>query len=301
MIRAAFPKVSEDAEKKETTWIRNAFDCAGANGSGARRLAGVWAPLSVALHLAEQYGLQDVILPLATATPDSERVPRRSTRSSGASLDQTPPTPAKSPPAKRRRAESPKSALTNNGSLPVLSSSSGLPTSSRRSVGRASASPGRVTRSSVSPGRQGPLRRSLRSPRPPATVREEDDEPTIGGPDPSQDIEEAKAIVEAVKKAAAESASSVIVDSMTVKRGREDGDTTVTLNLHRENPEELAVARPIASNRRVDMTPSRKAAAWGALAFSIGLGAVYVVKFHICISPHSPLRHFCRTFLPSFL
>lgn len=282
MIRAAFPKVSEDVEKKETSWIRTAFDCAGANGAGPRRLAGVWAPLSVALHLAEFYGLQDVILPLATAMPDSDRVPRRSTRSSAASLDQAPTSPGKgkTPPAKRRRAESPKSpsSLGHNGSLPVLSSTSGLPTSSRRGAGRASASPGRVTRSSVSPGRQAPLRRSLRSPKPPTTVLEEDDEPVIEGPDPSQDIEAAKAIVAAVKKAAAEAAAPVSVDSMTVKRGREDGDTTLTLNLHRENPEELAIARPIASNRRIDMTPARKAAAWGALAFSIGLGAVYVMN-----------------------
>lgn len=293
MIRAAFPTLPDDLEKKETTWVRTAFDCAGANGQGARRLAGVWAPLPIALYLAETYDLTEIIVPLATASPDPQTVPRRSTRSSVAAAQTTsinsisPPSPpkARSPPAKRHRAESPKSPLAISASLPALSGSTGLPISSstRRSLGRNSASPapGRITRSSVSPGRQAPLRLSLRSPRLPTPTVGEDlerdpDEVSIGGVDPVEDIEESKAIVEAVKKAAAEAPVPGVITSVAVKRSHED-DTTLTLNIHHPSTDELVVTRPIATNRRILMTPTRKAAAWGALAFSIGLGAVYVL------------------------
>lgn len=284
MIRAAFPKFPDELEKKETTWVRTAFDCAGANGQGARRLAGVWAPLPVALHLADFYGLSDIITPLANATPDPKNVPRRSTRSSAAAAENNnivsslPLSPSKTPPAKRRRAETPKSPTALNASLPALSQDTRLPVSTRK--GRDSASPARVTRSSVSPGRQAPLRRSLRSPKPSTpTVHEVDDheqdpeDVVIGGPDPAEDIEQSKAIVAAVMKAAEEAAVSGAITSVAVKRTHQP-DTQLTLNIRHPPAEELAVARPIATNRRIAMTPARKAAAWGALAFSIGLGAV---------------------------
>ena len=273
MIRAAFPTLPEDLEKKETTWVRTAFDCVGANGQGARRLAGVWVPLTVALHLADDYDLSDIISPLANATPDPKNVPRRSTRSSAAAAENNissmPPSPGKmkTPPAKRRRAETPKSPTALNASLP-------LPVSVRK--GRESASPSHTTRSSASPGRQVPQRRFLRSPKTP-TVHDIDDhdrdpeDVIISGLDPIEDIEESKAIVAAVKKAAA--AGSGVITSVAVKRSH-DEDTELTLNIHHPPAEEAAVTRPIATNRRIAMTPARKAAAWGALAFSIGLGAV---------------------------
>lgn len=310
MIRAAFPTLPEELEKKETTWVRTAFDCAGANGQGARRLAGVWAPLAVALYLADDYELSDIIAPLVTATPDPKNVPRRSTRSSAAAAENNnitsmPPSPGKmkTPPAKRRRAESPKSTTALNASLPSLSQDSRLPISTRKL--RDSASPGHTTRSSTSPGRQVPLRRSLRSPKPSTpTVYEVDDhdrdpeDVILSGPDPVEDIEESKAIVAAVKKAAEESVSGVIT-SVAVKRTH-DEDTQLTLNIRHPPAEEQVVARPIATNRRITMTPARKAAAWGALAFSIGLGAMSVCNASsLPISSKSP--SLSRTFLPSFL
>jgi hypothetical protein len=311
MIRAAFPTLPEDLEKKETTWIRTAFDCAGANGQGSRRLAGVWAPLPVALHLADDYDLSDIITPLANATPDPKNVPRRSTRSSAAAaennnLTSMPPSPGKTktPPAKRRRAESPKSPAALNASLPALSQDTRLPVSTRKL--RDSASPGRTTRSSASPGRQVPLRRSLRSPKPSTpTVHELDDhdrdpeDVPLSVPDLIEDIEESKAIVAAVKKAAAE--SDGMITSVAVKRSHAE-DTQLTLNIRHPPAEEQAVARPIATNRRITMTPARKAAAWGALAFSIGLGAMSVCNASsLPISSKSPLLSLSRTFLPSFL
>lgn len=283
MVRAAFPADVDEMEKRETTWVRTAFDCAGANGQGARRLAGVWAPLQVALYLAKEYELADIIVPLATASPDPKNVPRRSTRSSAAAESgslASSPNRAKTPPAKRRRAESPKSPSVANASLPALSAT-GLPAppSTRRSA-RVSASPGRQTRSSVSPARAQPVRRSLRSPKPntPTVPEVEDDElvPVIEGPDPAEDIEESKAIVAAVKKAAEETGTSGVITSVAVKRTH-DEDTQLTLNIHHPTAGEgmeLAVARPISSNRRIAMTPTRKAAAWGVFAFSIGLSAV---------------------------
>ncbi|KAF8322695.1 hypothetical protein DL93DRAFT_2162817 [Clavulina sp. PMI_390] len=281
MIRAAFPTLPDDIEKAETVWVRTAFDTAGANGSGARRLAGVWAPLEVAVHLAQYYQVEEIIAPLVNAVYDPKNIPRRSTRSSAAVAETNtaaaPPSPArapspgkaKTPPAKRRRAESPSAVPSSSG-----------PATRRRSVGP---SPARVTRSSASPARQlAPTpggRRSLRSPRPPAVPEEADEHTDVDTPiaaDAEREIEEAKNIVDAVKAAAALNDSPMVIDSVAVKRSREEeGAATLTLNIHQPREgETMEVARPIATNRRIQMTPSRKAAAWGAVLFGVGLGAV---------------------------
>lgn len=77
MLHAAFPNMSRNTEMKETSWTRTAFDCTGTNPAGPRRLAGVWAPIPVVLHLAELYHIQDVTLLLLNATPpDVDRLPR---------------------------------------------------------------------------------------------------------------------------------------------------------------------------------------------------------------------------------
>lgn len=287
MIRAAYPGLQEAGEKLETNWVRTSFDCAGSNGAGPRRLAGVWAPIEVSEYLARLYGLWEIIEPLVLAKPDPKSVPRRTTRSSAAeSVASQPTTPTrttrgKTPPStaparKRARGESPRSTA-SDASLNALSATSGLPIRAG-SRSRASASPARQTRSSVSPSRAAPLRRSLRSPKPSTpTVHEADaeEEPEVSGPNMEEDLEESKAIVAAVKKAAEESNS--VVTSVAVKRSHVDDETQtqVTMNIsHHTDSTELALERPIASNRRVLMTPNRKAAAWGAFAFGIGLSAL---------------------------
>jgi len=103
----------------------------------------------------------------------------------------------------------------------------------------------------------------------------EDTEEVEVGPDPREDIAEQKALVATLKaaKEAAETNGSHITP-VAVKRPYEE-ETQLTLNIAKNaEASTLPSERPIASNRRILMTPNRKAALWGTLAFSIGLGAV---------------------------
>src|SRR5258708_16717449 len=127
MLRAAYPGLPEEYEKKETTWVRTAYDCAGANGQGPRRLAGVWAPLPIAMALAPSYALAQIVQPLAEAEPDPKGIQRKVVTRSSTAIEQSavlapvssPPSkpsptntaPSSRPPAKRRRGESP--SITN--------------------------------------------------------------------------------------------------------------------------------------------------------------------------------------------
>ncbi len=89
MLRAAYPGLPEEYEKKETTWVRTAYDCAGANGQGPRRLAGVWAPLPIAMALAPSYALAQIVQPLAEAEPDPKGIQRKVVTRSSTAIEQS--------------------------------------------------------------------------------------------------------------------------------------------------------------------------------------------------------------------
>ncbi|KAF8340648.1 uncharacterized protein EI90DRAFT_3285963 [Cantharellus anzutake] len=302
MIRAAYPGLPDDIEKKETTWVRTAYDCAGANGQGPRRLAGVWAPLPVAMALAPSYELDEVVQPLVEAEPDPKGIARKTATRSSTATESSPLPPissppsklspastaaASSPPAKRRRGESP--SITNTpASLPKLSQTSQLPVRTTRS----SASPARLTgRSSASPARSIRSRAAAVATSPKtapvlenAAAEQAEEEAHVPGPDMNEDIAEQKLLV-ATLKAAQEVAASdpaAHISSVSVKRNHEEtssGDATtttqLTLNLQKDEASvgQGADERPIATNRRILLTPARKTALWGTLAFSIGLSA----------------------------
>ena len=299
MLRAAFPGLAEEFEKKETTWVRTAYDCTGANGQGPRRLAGVWAPMSIAAALAPSYALTEIIQPLAEAEPDPKGIQRKAvTRSSTAteqSVTQAPvssppskPSPAttataSSPPTKRRRGESP-SITSTSATLPKLSHASQLPVRSTRSsasparqTGRLSASPARTTRSKAAAVAASPKTASV-----PEQAIAEEEEAHVPGPDVNEDIAEQKLLVATLKAAQQVTASDQIahISSVSVKRSHEELSTgsnplTLTFNLQKDEAkkDEGPAERSIATNRRILLTPARRTALWGTLAFSIGLSA----------------------------
>ncbi|KAI0833517.1 hypothetical protein BC628DRAFT_1414292 [Trametes gibbosa] len=107
MFRAAYPTASDEAERGETNWVKMSFDTSGANKSGKARFAGTWVTPDIALYLADNYALHDIIPALAAAVPDPNTTFRRARNAQQ-------PTPTASPaaepgpgPAKRRREASP--------------------------------------------------------------------------------------------------------------------------------------------------------------------------------------------------
>lgn len=286
MFRAAFPGVSDEREKLEINYLKAAYEHAGANGGGKLRLAGMWVPPPAALHIATKYHLASIIAPLVAAVADNKGVYRKSQRTSTENADA--PSPAAPPPPyspngpnKRRRGESP----SEPASLPALSQATSLPVSRNT---RSSASPARsptraapAIRSSASPTRQPAptprqMRKSVAAPLvvQTPTIIEIDENLTEGGVTAihaEEEIEQSKALVETLKAVTASTSTPVV--SATLKRTLND-EPQLTLNLAKPTDvNELQLQRQIATNRRVAMTPTRKAAAWGALAFSIGLGA----------------------------
>lgn len=117
-------------------------------------------------------------------------------------------------------------------------------------------------------------------------MKESDSEPEIPVANPEEDISESKALVEALKLEQKQ-AKVVSPGRPKSKRNREEAEAPLTINLDKPVDEKTPTDRTVVSNRRVfptwptlaNLQPSQKAAAWGTLAFAIGLGATCVFSF----------------------
>ena len=99
MFRAAFPTSSDADEKAEVVYVKENFDLAGYNGSAklpeVARLAGTWISAAIALQLAQEYNMVDLIEMMVNASPDPNVKYRRSNKSAQAAG--TPPVASNTP------------------------------------------------------------------------------------------------------------------------------------------------------------------------------------------------------------
>ena len=306
MFRAAFPTATDDHEKAEASWVRATFDLTGTNKGGRSRFAGTWVTPEIALQLADSYHLGSVLSVLAKAEPEPGVVYRRSTRAQQPTPEQS-PAAAKEPgpaPAKKRREASP--ATPKVAPAPPAPATPVVPTPPPSTIRQtATPPPRRSTRhKSPAPPPAGPL--PVRTPRSTRTRKVATPEPE---PEPAheeaeavplaqsiaedimdEDVREQKALIARLKEERAqraaqdeeeegdesreeeEEASEVSPAKPASKRPREDE----VLKFEFKEPSQEVGERAIAANRRVAlrMTPQRKSAAWGALAFAVALGAV---------------------------
>jgi hypothetical protein len=266
MFRAAFPDASDDDEKNDSTWIKQAYDITGANG-GYRgntkqvlRLAGTWLPVEAALAVAESYAIHSIVKPLTEAEPEPNQHFRKSAAANGTSelLDLKPtstaaPAPAKpvSPPAKRRRMASPASTTSAPLSPPVAT----------RKL-RSSKSPA-PTKKATTPKPRSSRRLAGKTASPAPEVTDEE-MAYIEVVKPDADIEESKQLVEEIKANFGKPSSK----AAGVKRPA--GDDALTFV-----PKEPEIGeRVFAGPRRLrNLPPQRQSLAWGALFFTVGAGA----------------------------
>lgn len=263
MYKAAFPTAPEEHEKNEAAWVRNNYDVTGANGSSGHdggpklRLNGTWVSIALAQHLAPTYGLQKIITPLLEAQPDPKVEYRKSSKSLPAANPQVSSPEVGTPSApKRRRAMSPATMTPDKDgkAVPIRSSP--------RKAGRQSPAPRLTTPVQDANTPAGGSDET-------AVENEHEEEADVPGPDPEQDIQEQKALIAALK-VKRDAAGTVPTPN---PRKRQGGKTPPPSF----NPIEPQVGeRAIIQRRRVQLhlQPHQKAAAWGTLAFAVGLGAV---------------------------
>ena len=267
MFKAAFPTAPEEHEKNEAAWVRANFDVTGANGTAGAdgvpklRLNGTWVTAAVAEFIAPAYGLSQILTPLIEACPDPNQEYRKSYKPSPNGSTQTaplPPNDAPTPSAPKRRKGSPMPSAT----LPSLSGGSTLPVrSSPRKGGKQSAAARSTT----------PLVRDTTTPRDSdetAVDAENDEDADVPGPDMAQDIQEQKALI-ADLKAKRDAAGDLVTPHNP--RKRQDLEPS-TLSFDFDKQPEVG-ERAIVHRNRVHLQANQKAAAWGTLAFAIGLGA----------------------------
>jgi len=263
MFKAAYPTAPEESEKAEAAWIRANYDISGANGATAPdgtpklRLNGTWVPSSLAKQVAPAYGLESIILSLLDASPDPKQEYRKSTKNSPGTAPQlTVPDVATPSTPKRRRAISP-------ATMPTLSEGRALPTrSSPRKAGRQNPR-------STTPAPQDAAHTPGGSDET-AVDNDADDEPEVPGPDMAQDIEDQKVLIADLK--ARRAAAGTVVSTPANSRKRQEIESPpLTFNFDKE-PE--VGERSIITRRRMQLQPHQKAAAWGTLAFAVGLGAI---------------------------
>lgn len=271
MFRAAFPDATEDDERSDAAWIKQVYDIAGANGGSKDstrnhlRLAGTWLPVDIAMNVAESYEIDHMVRPLTVAEPDSSQQPRKSNNTNGTQEVQeikppsvaqptTAPAKALSPPAKRRKAASPAAQTTTNAPL-----SPPAPTRKLRS----SKSPAPAKPVSTAKARSS-KRLATKTVTPPIEISEDESAPEVAAVDPEVDIQESKQLVEELKATYSKSS----VTSSAAKRPVDDDKLT----FEPKEPEigERVIAGP---SRLRNLQPQGQAAAWGALAFAVGLGA----------------------------
>jgi hypothetical protein len=263
MFKAAFPTASEEYEKAEAAWVRANFDVSGANGSAGAdgipklRLNGTWVGAAVAQYIAPAYGLGHILTSLIEARPDPKQEYRKSSKASPSTATQSAPSnDAATPPAPKRRRGSPITSATlppSDSKLPVRSSP--------RKAGRSPAPrPSTLlVRETHTPGGSDETAVELEG--------EDETDPLV--PDMAQDIQEQKTLI-ADLKAQRDAAGAPTAPRNTRKR---QGAETPPLSFDFNKEPEVG-ERAIIRRRRVQLQAHQKAAAWGTLAFAVGLGAV---------------------------
>lgn len=306
MFRAAFPTASDESERIEANWVKANFDNHGGNRPGKARFAGTWVPTDVAISIASDYSLGDIIPPLMDAKPDPNTEYRKSSRA--LQQQQTPdkdlsapkqlPTPSPSMstpnPPKRRREASPASTKPPSVASSSPTKSPFAPALTRRSQRTTSPapppSPKLASPKVASPVKAAKLIRSpLRTRRmevvTPAGSDEtavEDDLPDVPGPDANEDIREQQEMIEAFKTQREAKSRDQTTDDRDEevdggsekKREREEEHPSIQFNFKEPETQE----RKIATNRRIprlpEMTPERRSFAWGIAAFAAAVGAM---------------------------
>jgi len=303
MIRAAFPAATDDMEKTVTNWVRANYPIQGANGptaAGTRnlRLAGTWIPANLAMYLALDYGLVEIIRPLVSAEPEPGVSYRKSARSQAASPVAGVPTPAPVIPvspavnpgpgpatrASSRQAAVPQSTPTHpnkrqrtTGPAPVATTNGLTPASAHQRNSRTIP---------ISPLANAPI------------ILDDEahqDEPSSGTlfPTPEEDRAEAQNLISQLSKQAPNYAPAPLKESTGRKRALSQVEPEMPTGL---NPIEHALdagtetMRVIARNRRAEVANARglgKIAAaiprpatetgrkvmWGSLLFTFGVAA----------------------------
>ncbi|KZT56907.1 hypothetical protein CALCODRAFT_296587 [Calocera cornea HHB12733] len=301
MIRAAFPAATDDMEKSVTNWVRANYPIQGANGPTAAgtknlRLAGTWIPSNLAMHLASDYGLADIISPLVVAEPDPAVSYRKSARSAAASPVAGVPTPAPVIPVSPAPAGGPATrASTRQSSAPQAT-----PTHPNKRQRTAGPSP-LATTNGLTPAsaHQRTSRTIPISPLASNSITVEDeahaDEPSSGTlfPTPEEDRAETQNLISQLSKQAPNYAPAPLKESTGRKRALSQVDPEMPTGLNPvDHPWETGteVARVIAGNRRAEIANARglgKIAAaiprpatetgrrimWGSLMFTFGVAA----------------------------
>ncbi|KAF8573667.1 hypothetical protein K439DRAFT_1642799 [Ramaria rubella] len=268
MFKAAFPTAPEEHEKAEAAWVRANFDVTGANGSAGTdgvpklRLNGTWIGSAVAQYIAPAYGLDQILTPLIEARPDPKQEYRKSSKTTPNGSTQVAPASSDgpTPSAPKRRRGSP--VVMSPATLPGLSEEKALPVRT---------SPRKIVRQSPAPRSTTPLVQEAHTPGgsdETAVDADADEEADVPGPDMSQDIEDQKALI-ADLKAKREAAGAPTTPHNP--RKRQDVDTP-PLSFDFGKEQEIG-ERAIVHRRRVQLQANQKAAAWGTLAFAVGLGA----------------------------
>jgi hypothetical protein len=306
MFRAAFPTASDESERIESNWVKANFDNTGGNRAGKARFAGTWVTGEVAISIANDYSLENIIPPLTDAKPDPSTEYRKSSRAQQQQQtpDKEPPAPKQLPtpspsmstsnPSKRRRDTSP--APSNSPSVAASSPTKSPlgPVAIRRSQRTTSPAPSPTPKVASPKVAASPVK-SLKVLRSPVKTRRlevvtpagsdetavDDDVPEVPGPDATEDIQEQKEMIEAFKvqreaklRAQATSDADEAMDEGEKKREREEENASLQFSF--KEPE--TQGRKIATNRRIarlpEMTPERRSFAWGIAAFAAAVGAM---------------------------
>ncbi|THG96807.1 hypothetical protein EW026_g5092 [Hermanssonia centrifuga] len=320
MFRAAFPSANDDTERAEAAWVKLNYDVVGANKSGKARFAGTWVTPEVAMAIAASYSLESYIAPLADAVPDPNVVYRKSASakaqqatpaSSPAVPSMAAATPKEAHPTKRRREDSPSSALSP---AQVAAAVATTPTPAKKRA----ITPGATPSTRWSNSHKSPASKLAAVTNPKRIIVRDDDEGRevlVGGDDDESyreasevvavaepkmqdDVREQKELIERLKaekaeleqkaKEAAEKVRAMTGEGFpeeedafvgggggrAQKRLREEASVEHKLTI--KEPE--AEGRAIATNSRIrvitNMPPERKQLAWGAVLFAAGMGAV---------------------------
>jgi len=285
MFRASFPGATDEQERLETQWVKNALEKSAVNGapqppSAQLRLAGTWVSEQTALKIAPDYGLQVVVDALVGATPDPGISYRKSTKSAPQSPEATVVAPRPEPPSspnapnKRRKELSP---------VPT-------PVQPTRSSARLK-SPGAQSSARSTPARKGRVSKAARATQEVqmqsigVAMSDDDDAPEVPSVDPEQDIAEAKALVKELKaqrdQERAQSnleALNSLSEAFSLKRTSQDqreGEAEPFVRpMNLDGDDGTVAIRPVAGNRRINLNlnAEQKALAWGTLAFAFGIG-----------------------------
>ncbi|KAI0303836.1 hypothetical protein B0F90DRAFT_1709452 [Multifurca ochricompacta] len=304
MFRAAFPTASDESERLEANWVKANFDNSAGNRTGKARFAGTWVAADIAINIADQYSLGNIILSLTDAKPDPNTEYRKSSRAQQQTPDKGSPAPKQLPtpspsmsvpnPPKRRREASPAPTKPPSVAASSPTKSSLSPISTRRSQRTTSPAPlptpklvgQKVVSTPKSPKvSRSPVKTRRLEVVTPAGSDEtavDDDVAEVPGPDINEDIREQKEIIEAFKaqreanlqEQVAGDEDEVMDDQSEKKRDREDENRSLQFNFKEPETQE----RKIATNKRIsrlpEMTPQRRSFAWGVAAFAAAVSAM---------------------------